>query len=172
MSFDWKGMVRSVAPGIAGALGGPFAALGVRKLSDALLGKPDGTTSEIAQALASATPDQLLALKKADQEFAEFMAKLEVDMEGIAAQDRANAREMQEKTRSWVPAALSIAVTIGFFGLIGVLCDVKVPAENRDTLNILLGSLGTAWVTIVAFWFGSSSGSARKDEILGKVATS
>jgi hypothetical protein len=172
MGFDWRGAISAIAPGLGGAIGGPAGAIAAKMISSALLGKDRGSSSELAAAMASATPDQLLALKKADQEFAEFLAKLDVDFEKIAAEDRASARAMQVQTRSWVPGVLAVAVTVGFFGLIAVMCTMTVPAANRDTLNILLGSLGTAWVTIVTFFFGSSSSSRAKDDTISKLATS
>jgi hypothetical protein len=38
--------------------------MATRAISEALLGKPDGTEDELINAAAKASPDQLLALKK------------------------------------------------------------------------------------------------------------
>ena len=68
--FDWKGLIKQVAPAIASTFGGPLAGMGVSALSTALLGKTDGQEKEIAQALSTATPDIILKIKQADNEFA------------------------------------------------------------------------------------------------------
>ena len=47
-------IVKTVAPTIATAMGGPLAGMAVRTLSETLLGKPDGTEAELAAAAAAA----------------------------------------------------------------------------------------------------------------------
>lgn len=170
MTFDWMGLLSSVAPSIATALGGPLAGMGTKALISAL-GLNDGAgESEIAAAMASATPDQLLALKKADQEFAVRMKELDIDLEKINAADRSSAREMQVQTRSYVPAVLAVLVTLGFFGILGYMMGWGLPKNApNDALLIMLGALGTSWGAVVQFYFGSSMGSARKDEALASM---
>ena len=43
---NWKEIVKSVAPAIGGALGGPLGALAVKKLGEHWLGKSDATEDD------------------------------------------------------------------------------------------------------------------------------
>lgn len=173
MAFDWKTLVKSIAPTIGTALGGPLGGVAGLALSRAL-GRDEAAAKDdnaLAAAVQEANPDQLLALKKADQDFAVQMQKLGFEnveaLEAIAASDRASAREREIRTQDWTPKALAIAITLGFFGLLAYLCKREPPPGSRDILNILLGSLGAAWLAVVSYYFGSSAGSARKDELMG-----
>lgn len=92
--------------------------------------------------------------------------------------DSANARDNNAKIQesenaSWlaknVTYILALVVTIGFFGLLAYMLKYEVPAANKDVMNILLGSLGTAWVTIIGFFYGSSMGSKSKGAALDKI---
>jgi len=38
----------------------------------------------------------------------------------------------------------------------------------REVLLVLIGSLGTAWNTILAYYFGSTAGGKLKSELLAK----
>jgi hypothetical protein len=174
MAFDWKALVKSIAPTIGTALGGPLGGVAGLALTKAL-GVSDDTAKDenaMAAAVQGASPDQLLALKKADQDFAVQMQKLGFEnieaLENIAAGDRANAREREIKTRDWTPKALAISITLGFFGMLYYLLRHEPPAGSRDILNIMLGSLGSAWIGVVTYYFGSSAGSARKTEIMAE----
>lgn len=165
MAFDWKSLVATVAPTIASTFGGPLAGLGVSAVIKALGLEPDGGEPQIAAALQGATADQLLALKKADQDFAVQMKQLDIDLEKINAGDRDSARVMQSQVRSNIPGTLAVTITLGFFGILGymLIFGLKKEMAGADAFLIMLGSLGTAWIAVVTFYFGSSMGSANKD---------
>jgi hypothetical protein len=163
-------LVRTVAPSIATAVGGPLAGMATRAISEALLGKPDGTEDELIDAAAKASPDQLLALKKAEQDFAVRMRELEIDLQRIDAADRSSAREREVKTGDWTPKALAGAVTLGFFGVLGYMIAYGLPTQGGEALLVMLGTLGTAWGGIVSYYFGSSAGSKEKSEAMNRMA--
>lgn len=67
-----------------------------------------------------------------------------------------------------LPLVLAILVTICFFSLMIILAFHEVPEKSLSILNILMGSLGTSWGSVINYYFGSSSGSAKKTELLSK----
>ena len=84
-------------------------------------------------------------------------------------QTNRNRREVEiAKTgkRDYIVPILAGVVTIGFFGLLALMFYSVVPIENRQIIDIMIGSLGTAWITIVGYYFGSSMGSQKKDETI------
>lgn len=167
--MDWKALVGTVAPWIGTALGGPLGGAAIGAIADAL-GLSDKTEASIKAALSGVTPEQMLLLKNADQAFAlkmqEIGYKQVADLEAIAAADRKDARDMNKVTRSPVPAILSIAITIGYFAiLIGMMMDY-LNVKDSQALLLMLGSLGTAWGMVMAFWFGTTNSSDQKNKLL------
>lgn len=62
---------------------------------------------------------------------------------------------------------LTLLITLGFFGVLGwMLYDTRT--MDSPPLLIMLGSLGTAWTAACSFWFGTTSGSQRKDTMLAQ----
>jgi len=159
-------LIGSVAPTIATALGGPVAGLAVKAISGALFGHDTATEEDIRTVLANPTGDQLAALKKIDADFKVQMRALDIDLERIAANDRDSARDMQKETKDWIPRALAVSVTIGFFGILLYMLIYGLPTTGNEALLLLLGALQTAWGGIIAFYFGSSSGSQQKDKMI------
>ena len=82
--------------------------MATRAISEALLGKPDGSEAELPEAAAKATPEQLLALKTAEQDFAVKMRELDIDLERIANADRDSARNREVATKDWTPRNPSV----------------------------------------------------------------
>jgi hypothetical protein len=169
--MDWKAIIGTVAPWIGTALGGPLGGMAVGAVADAF-GLSDKTEATIKQALSGATPEQMLALKNADQAFSAKMQELGfADVEKLAAlavENTKDARAMQIVTRSNVPAMLALLITVGFFGiLVGMLYGVLKVTDNQALL-IMLGALGAAWGAVVNYFFGSSADSGRKTELLAQ----
>jgi len=154
--------LEQVAPTIASALGGPLAGLAVSAVSKAL-GIDESKIDETIKS-AKLSADQIAQLKLAELELQKQAASLGLNFEQLAVQDRTSARNMQTTTKSLIPGALAFFVTVGFFGILYAL--MAGYATKSDELMIMLGSLGTAWTGIIAFYFGSSAGSQNKDEML------
>jgi len=166
--FDWKDLIKQVAPVLGTALGGPLAGSAVAAIATALLGKP-GTEEEIATALAAATPEQILAIKKADQDYAVRMKEADIKFEELSVDDRKSARQLATNDL-WTPRLLAGGVTSGFFGTLGYILThgVAVDTQGGAVVLVLIGALGTAWTGVMAFYFGSTSSSRGKDETISK----
>ncbi len=161
MGFDWKIMLKTIAPVLGSALGGPMAGMAVKAIAGGLLGDENATEKDIALAMANATPDDLLKLKEADQSFALEMERLGVDLEKIAADDRASARDLQKTTKSYVVPILAGITVAGFFAVVGWVLSGKVSLEST-LLGFVLGQVSAKAEQVYNFYFGSSAGSKEK----------
>jgi hypothetical protein len=65
---------------------------------------------------------------------------------------------------------LAFTVTLGFFATLWYVFGHGVQAQARDMANIMVGTLGTAWVSVVSYYFGSSRGSDDKSKMLADIA--
>jgi len=172
--MDWKQIVGTVAPWIGTALGGPLGGMAVGAIADAL-GLSDKTEDALKQAISGATPEQMLALKKADQDFAVRMQELGFQntqaLEKIAADDRDSARKREMTVMDWTPRILACAITLGFFSVLATMMRNELPKEGRDALLIMLGALGTSWTSVIAYYFGSTAGSRAKTDLIAKASS-
>lgn len=169
--MDWQSLVKTVAPWIGTALGGPLGGMAVEALGNAL-GLQDKTVDTVKQALAGATAEQMLAIKKADQDFALHMQDLGfkqiADLESIAAADRKDARDMQKANKSPMPAIITVVVALAFFAVLWGLFFFPIPAENRDTIVYMCGQLAMAFAACLAFWVGTTRQSEDKTHLLAQ----
>lgn len=164
-------LVRTVAPSIASAVGGPLAGMATKAISEALLGKPDGTEDELLSAVDRVTPEQLLALKKAEHDFEIKMRELDIDIERIANSDRDSARNREIKVKDITPKLLAAGITTGYFGVLFYMLTHGLPTTGgSEAMLVMLGTLGTAWGGVVAYYFGSSAGSKEKTDTINSMA--
>lgn len=172
---DVLGFMRKAAPWLSAAATGNVPALvglAAQTVGGIIGGKVDAHPDAIAAAVAGASPEQLMQFQLADKEIEARMNALGfqsvTDLEKIAADDRANAREREKTLKDHLPAVLAIGVTLGFFGVLLLAFIKGVNEQSRDLANIMIGTLGTAWVSVISYYFGSSAGSAQKTDLLAK----
>jgi membrane-bound ClpP family serine protease len=162
-------LLGQVAPTIATALGGPLAGIAVKTLSNALLGREDGSAEDVSSALATASPEQLAQIKQIDADFRVRMKELDIDLERISVSDRESARNMQTQTQDWIPRVLAILITVGFFGILAYMLLNGMPKSGTEALLMMLGALGTAWTGVINFYYGSSAGSKAKTDAMANM---
>jgi hypothetical protein len=161
-------LLGQLAPTLATALGGPMAGLAVKTLSNVLLGNETGDADAVAAALQNATPEQLADVKKIDADFKVRMKELEIDLERISSGDRDSARKREMSVGDYTPKILAAGITLGFFGCLFWMFLYGVPKNGNEALLLMLGALQTAFTGVIAYYFGSSSGSRAKDELISK----
>ena len=150
-------LIENVAPTIATALGGPVAGMAVKALSSALLGHDSGSEDDIKAALATATPDQIAAIRKVDADFKVQMKQLDIDLVKIAAEDRDSARQMAVGTHSWTPSIMSYVIVVCWAIIQYFLFTHVIDASMRELIARVLGTLDGALMLVLSFWFGSSN---------------
>lgn len=169
LSDSVRAIISAVAPVLGTALGGPLGAAAGVVIATALgTKKPDGTPDMAATeaALASGSPDVLLKLKQADIDFQTHMADLGVNLEAMAVDDRKSARAMQVATNSLLVPSLAVMIVAAFIAMVGSTLFGYSHVEGA-LAGTLVGYLSAKCEQVVGFYFGSSAGSARKDELLG-----
>lgn len=159
--MEW---LKTIAPTIATALGGPLAGMAVSAVAKAIGVSPDEVQDVISSG--KLTAEQVASIQIAELELKKQAQSMNLDFAKLIAEDKQSARDMQIATKSWIPALLAVFVTIGFFGiLLGLMTE---HFKTSDALMLMLGSLATAWTGVMAFYFGSSASSQAKTELLAK----
>jgi cation transporter-like permease len=159
--MEW---LKTLAPTIATALGGPLAGMAVSAVSKAIGCDPDEVQDIISSG--KLTAEQVASIQLAELELKKQAQSMNLDFAKLIAEDKQSARDMQIATKSWIPALLAVFVTLGFFGiLLGLMTE---HFKTSDALMLMLGSLATAWTGVMAFYFGSSASSQAKTELLAK----
>lgn len=64
---------------------------------------------------------------------------------------------------------LATAIVAGFFLVVAAILVWEAPEANREAFLVLLGVLTKSLSDVVAFYFGSSQGSAEKQEQINRL---
>lgn len=185
-SFDWKAVVQAVAPTLGTALGGPLAGAAVKAISMAVFGNPDAKEATIQDQLASGlSSDVLVKLKEQENSFKVLMRSMDVDVLKLEDSHSKALMEDTEKARSHNAASTAVFrlgmvilatfgsmvafVLWGSYGLLAGTMTVRDPsmlAVVAGLLGTVIGYVAANAQQVVAFFFGSSKGSADKTDAM------
>ena len=123
------------------------------------------------------SPEDALKAQQALQDYEIKKSQQEVDIEKIAADDRKSARDMNiaslqqddkfVKRFIYYFASITTLVT---FSYIFLITFGNIPEKNIRFADTVLGFLlGTLLATIITFFYGTSSGSLAKTQMIDKL---
>ena len=171
MALDWKSIIRGIAPTLGTVISGgnPLAGGAIKLLCQALLpGKPDATEADLKDFVENSRPEDLVPLKQIEATYNTDMAKLGLRPLELEVQDRASARDLF-KVDPKPQKVITLCFLGGYFVVLVALLAVSIfgkqvalPAE----FSVVFGVLSGAVPSILAFWFGSTSGGQAKTAAL------
>ena len=152
-----KGLVGTVAPKLATAMGSPIAGAAMSVLADKLGVKNE--PKAIEQAIQNATPEQLVQIKEAEVELEAKLAQMEVDIFALETADTQDARKAHKG--DWTPKVFGLISLAGFLSYIFLVTIQPPDANSEAVINLVLGYFGGVISAIVSYFYGSSN---KKDD--------
>jgi hypothetical protein len=168
-----KAIIGTLAPTLLTAVLGPFGGIANLVLQKAL-GTPPGDDKAAEALVLAQDPDTLAKIKQAENDFQVQMKTLGISEEKLRFDDVASARTMEATTKDSTPRVLSyVTVLLAMFAFLGVLSGViHIPADPQTAIiyGSVLTYLFTECKSIYGYWFGSSSGSNDKSDVIASIA--
>ncbi|MGC2970412.1 hypothetical protein [Paraburkholderia aspalathi] len=185
-------ILKTVAPWLVTALTGGVPGIAAMAASAIAgkLGLADGSVDAVRSALTGQqmTPEQLLALKQADDDFAlkmrqagfthaENMAGIQVQADRVAADDRASARNFAAAEHDHTARNLAYMYTTALFAVIALefllaAQQIRVDDSVMRALDTLFGILIAMVLGSKEYFFGSSSRADRQAAAITQFAVS
>ncbi len=165
--MDWLKTLKTVAPTVAAALAGPLAGEAVT----ALIGIVGGQGQEdVRKAIEGGrlTAEQISQLRQLEFQFQENERERSFKYAELAFKDRDSARQANvtggtQKALFW----LSVVLLVLCLGTeVAVLVKGLPQGTSELVVGRVLGLLDAIAMTVLAYWFGTSSSSALKTELL------
>jgi hypothetical protein len=151
------GLLKSLAPNIASAAGGPLAGMAVKMVA-AKLSLPESTTANEIEDLIEREPDKAVLVKQADEDFKLKIREMEIDLESFKTEveDRKDARAAF--STDLTPKLFSV-LTLLLYGAFVLMVTMMPHDQNDETIiSLVLGQLSGILGTAAAFYYGGSNG--------------
>jgi hypothetical protein len=167
----WLDTLKTLAPTVATALGGPLAGAAVTALGS-VFGVSAPTVDKIGQIFQDGqlTADHLAEIRKLELQYQNDEKERGIKYAELEFKDRDSARQMAAQTHALTPSILTWIVVASFLTIEGgMLLGIDVHVDDI-VLGRILGTLDTSLGLVLAYWFGSSSGSHQKDVLIANAS--
>ena len=166
---NWKDVLMNIAPTVATALGGPLAGVAVGSIAK-IFGLDSATTETVATLITSGklTPDQLSELKKLELQYQNDEQERGFKYADLAFKDRDSARKANvaggtQKALFW----LSLVLLLLSLGTEIVVLFIGYPTTIPEIIvGRVLGLMDAVAMMVLAYWYGTTNGSAQKNQLL------
>ena len=170
--MDWLKTLKTLAPTVAAALAGPLAGEAVA----ALIGIVGGAGQEdVRKAIEGGrlTADQISQLRQLELQFQENERERGFKYAELAFKDRDSARQANVNGSTQRPLFwLSVLLLLICLGTeVSVLVFGFPVGTSELVAGRVLGLLDAIAMTVLSYWFGTSSSSALKTEMMNEMRT-
>jgi hypothetical protein len=164
---DIANVVGKAAPILGTALGGPLGGVAGALIASALGTSNDADAVNTALA---ADPAALEKLKEAEMANQVQLQSLLITGEANRLADVQSARARQTANpKDYTLQFLAVGVTLGFFGTLALVMFAHLEGAAQNLMLVMTGTLQTAWVAIISYYFGSSKDSAGQTKMIADV---
>ncbi|WP_027477908.1 hypothetical protein [Curvibacter gracilis] len=164
--MDWIDTLKTLAPTVATALGGPLAGAAVSAIG-AALGVPPGSIAKAFQD-GQLTPESVAKLRELEMQFQNDEKERGFKYAELEYKDRDSARTANTtggiQNRLFVLSLMLLLMTLGAEG--AVLFLGYPPGVPDVVIGRILGLADSVALMVLSYYYGTSSGSAQKTELL------
>jgi hypothetical protein len=171
--MNWLDTLKTLAPTVASALGGPLAGVAVTAIGE-LLGMSEPTQDKIKAAIENGqlTGEQVAGIRQLELKLTAEEKERGFRYVELEFKDRDSARKFN--TEGGIQGklfALSLMLLALTLGVEATVLFNGIPKSVQDIVaGRVLGLMDSVALMVLAYYYGTSSGSARKTEILNGVA--
>lgn len=161
------GVLKDIAPTAVAALAGPYAPLAAGVMRK-VMGNENSSDAELEDAILAAAgdPEAVVKLREIEAAMTAQEQQLGIEFERLAVEDRKDARLLARETTLWPQITLSSLFVVGYFIVLGLFFSDTLQAPASEAFVLMLGVLTGGVPQVMSFWLGSSSGSAKKTDMM------
>jgi hypothetical protein len=164
--MNFMDTIKSLAPTVASALLGPLGGVAVTAIGS-ILGMSEPTQDKIAKVFSDGQikPEDMAKIRQLEIEFKTHESEMGYKYQELEFKDKDSARNREIQTKDNTNKILAFTIVGSFIAMVAstLLGYAKVESVLAGTL---VGYLSAKAEQVLAYYFGSSSGSVHKTTLL------